>query len=264
VCVNASFEKTEFERWTRLPNSTGQMSRDFTRKLNHQTTRTTRPVTLCLARKRKKDMPTVKQFAAQNGCNTAALRPLNNQILEILLDRVNTAEETNLVSCADIPLLRVVGNSTIPLLQPAARASLQHAIEHKNREMHLFHAYRTIAHQFVLREWIGRCGIVSARKPGTSDHERGLAIDIDRDEIDVWTNTLKSHGWQDVHSDPGHFHFVGDGVNPNLIAESVRSFQILWNRNNPDDLIDQDGVFGDIQTGPRLLLSPIEGFPIVS
>jgi hypothetical protein len=214
---------------------------------------------------RNKDMPTVKQFAAQNGCSTAGLRPLNNQILEILLDRVNTAEETNLVSCADIPLLHSVGNSTISLLQPAARAALQHAIEHKNREMNLIHAYRTIAHQFVLREWKlnNRCGIASARKPGTSDHERGLAIDI-HDEHDVWTNTLRNHGWQDVDGDPGHFHFVGEGVNPDLIAESVRSFQILWNRNNPDDLIKEDGIFGDVETGPRLLRSPIEGFPIVS
>ena len=32
-------------------------------------------------------MPTVKQFAAAAGCSTAPLRPLNNQILEILLDR---------------------------------------------------------------------------------------------------------------------------------------------------------------------------------
>lgn len=209
-------------------------------------------------------MPTVKQFAAQGGCSTASLIPLNNQILEILLDRVNTAEETNLVSCADIPLLRPVGNSTIPMLQPAARLALQQAIEQKNREMKLVHAYRTVAHQFVLRQWKlnGRCGISAAAKPGTSDHERGLAIDIH--DFEIWTHTLKSHGWQDIHDDPGHFHFVGDGVNSDLILESVRSFQILWNRNNPNDLIEEDGIFGDIQTGPRLLLSPIDGFPLVS
>jgi hypothetical protein len=208
-------------------------------------------------------MPNVQQFSAQNGCSTAGLRPLNNQILEILLSRVNTEEETNLVSCADIPLLRAVGNSTISMLQPAARASLQAAIEQRNRQMDLFHAYRTVAQQFVLREWkrLGKCGIASARKPGTSDHERGLAIDIA--EPDVWKITLRNHGWRDVDGDPGHFHFVGDDVMPDLINESVRSFQILWNRNNPDDLIDEDGIFGDIQTGPRLLISPIEGFPIV-
>lgn len=213
-------------------------------------------------------MPTVKQFAissSQNGCSTAGLRPLNNQIVEVLLAAVNTEEETNLVPCTDISLLRVVGNSTIPLLQPAARASLKRIIEQKGRQLRLVHAFRTVAQQFVLREWKlrGRCNITAARKPGTSDHERGLAIDIN--DIDVWKDALESNQWVWAGpGDRGHFRFAGSGVNANLATESVRAFQKLWNRNNPDDLIDEDGIFGDIQTGPRLLLSPIEGFPIVS
>ena len=213
-------------------------------------------------------MPTVEQFAvasSQNGCSTAGLRKLNNQIVEVLLAAVNPPGETNLVSCTDIPLLRVVGNSTIPLLQPAARTSLQRVIEQKNRHLDLIHAYRTIAQQFVLREWKlrGKCHITQARKPGTSDHERGIAIDID--DFDVWKSTLQANGWAWAGpGDRGHFSFTGDGVNSDVITESVRAFQVLWNRNNPEDLIDEDGIFGDIQTGPRLLLSPVEGFPIVS
>lgn len=39
---------------------------------------------------------------------------------------------------------------------------------------------------------------------------------------------------------------------------------VLWNRHNPNDLIDEDGVFGDVETGPRLLRSPIEGFENVT
>ena len=207
-------------------------------------------------------MPTVQQFANSDTCSTHDLRRLNNQILTILLNTVNTEAETSLVACDDIPLLEVVGGSTIPLLQPAACASLQQVIEEKNEQLNLRHAYRTIAQQFVLREWVGRCGITSARKPGTSDHERGLAIDID--ENAVWRSALTSNGWHWAGSgDPGHFNFIGDDVNPNVLKESVRAFQILWNRNNPDDLIDEDGIYGDVQTGPRLRISPIEGFAIV-
>ena len=213
-------------------------------------------------------MPTVEQFAvasAQNGCSTAGLRKLNSQIVEVLLQAINTEDEKNLVPCDDIPLVQLVGNSTIPLLQPAARASLKRVIELKNRQMDLVHAYRTIAQQFVLREWKnrGRCRIKSARKPGTSDHERGLAIDIENPEF--WMSALLHNGWHWAgENDPSHFSFVGDGVNPDVLTESVKAFQVLWNRNNPTDLIDEDGIFGDIQTGPRLLISPVEGFPIVS
>ena len=213
-------------------------------------------------------MPTVQQFATSsslNGCSTARLRPLDDQIVQVLLATVNTDEETNLVPCDDIPLLKVVGNSTIPFLQPAARESLRKVIEQKGRELGLIHAYRTIAQQFVLLQWRihGRCGITAARRPGTSDHERAIAIDIE--DFSFWKPALESHGWQWAGSgDQGHFSFHGPGVNPDVITESVRSFQKLWNLNNPDDLIDEDGVFGDVQTGPRLLLSPIEGFEVVS
>ena len=212
-------------------------------------------------------MPTVEEFAiasAQNGCSTAGLRPLNNQIVQVLLKAVNTPDETNLVLCDDIELLRVIGNSTIPLLQPAARASLKRVIEQKNHRMDLIHAYRTIAQQFVLLEWKrrGKCHITQARKPGTSDHERGIAIDID--EFSVWKEPLEDNGWTWAGSgDKGHFSFHGPGVSPLVLTESVLSFQKLWNLNHPDDPIDEDGVYGDEQTGPRLLLAPIEGFELV-
>ena len=213
-------------------------------------------------------MPSVQQFAttsSQNGCSTAGLRPLNEQIVEVLLSSVNTNNETNLVRCDDIPRLRVMGNSTIALLQPAARESLQEVIAREGRQLKLIHAYRTIAQQFVLLQWKirGRCNITAARRPGTSDHERAIAIDID--DFSVWREALERNGWDWAGpGDRGHFSFRGPGVSPKVLTESVRSFQKLWNLNNPDDLIDEDGVFGDIETGPRLLLSPIEGFEIVS
>lgn len=213
-------------------------------------------------------MPTVQQFATTsslNGCSTAGLRPLNEQIVQVLLAAVNTDNETNLVPCDDIPLLRVVGNSTIPLLQPAARESLQQVIEQEGRHLDLIHGYRTIAQQFVLLQWRihGRCSITSARRPGTSDHERAIAIDIG--DFAVWKDALENNGWVWAGpGDRGHFSFRGPGVSPLVLIESVRSFQKLWNLNNPDDLIDEDGIFGDVQTGPRLLLSPIDGFEIVS
>ena len=118
-------------------------------------------------------MTTVREFAissANNGCSTSGLGPLNDQIVGLLLPAVNNETETNLVSCGDIPRLRIAGNSTIPLLQPEARESLRRVIEAKAKELNLVHAYRTVAQQFVLRQWKinGKCGITSARNPGTS------------------------------------------------------------------------------------------------
>jgi hypothetical protein len=211
-------------------------------------------------------MPTVEQFAitsSSDGCSTAGLRPLNDQIVKVLLKAVNTDDETHLVRCDDIPHLHGGGNSTIPLLQPAARQALQHAIEQRGHTLNLVHGYRTIAQQFVLLQWkiLGRCSITAARRPGTSDHERGIAIDID--DFSGWKQFLQSNGWEWAGpGDKGHFSFHGPGVSPLVLTESVLSFQKLWNLNHPEDQIDEDGVYGDTQTGARLLRSPIEGFEL--
>jgi hypothetical protein len=208
-------------------------------------------------------MTTVGEFAvtsANSGCSTAGLRKLNDQIVALLLPAVNDGTVKNLVTCADIPKLKVAGNSTFALLQPAARTALELAINAKGQELRLIHAYRTIAQQFVLRQWklSGKCGITSARKPGSSDHERGTAIDID--DFATWKTTLESHNWKWAGmGDKGHFNFIGP-ISEEVLTEGVRAFQRLWNQHHPEDQIAADGTFGDIETGPRLLKSPIEGF----
>ncbi|HKS28726.1 MAG TPA: M15 family metallopeptidase [Pyrinomonadaceae bacterium] len=201
-------------------------------------------------------MTTVSEFALSSTCSTAGLRPLNDQILALLLPVVSA----ELVRCDDI--LRPSGNSTIALLQPAAKESLRHAIDARGRQMELVHGYRTVAQQMVLREWFlhgQRCGIKSARAPGRSDHEKGTAIDIN--DFAGWKPFLTNRGWQWAGmGDRAHFHFVGGGTTDRILRESIRAFQRLWNQHNPQDRIAEDGVYGEGETGPRLRRSPIEGF----
>jgi N-acetylmuramoyl-L-alanine amidase len=203
-------------------------------------------------------MPTVKEFANGGGCLTGGLRGLNNQILALLRPTV----EDIFVSCEDVTT-PVVGPSTIPFLQRAAKEALARAVADKGEKPRLVHAYRTVAQQYVLRRWFltGMCGITAARPPGSSPHERGAGIDL-REDPQEWRGVLEDHDWRWAGlGDPGHFTYVGDGVDMRLLKEGVRAFQRLWNLNNPNDRIDEDGIFGEIQTGPRLLRSPVEGFP---
>jgi hypothetical protein len=201
-------------------------------------------------------MPTVSEFVSTSTCSTAGLRPLNEQILALLLPVVST----ELVSCEDI--VRLAGNSTIALLQPAAKTALRQAIAARGHELRLIHGYRTVAQQIVLRQWFlngQRCGIKSARNPGKSDHEKGTAIDID--DFEGWRPFLEGHGWRWAGpGDKGHFHFIGSGTTDRVLTESIRAFQRLWNQHHPQDRIDEDGIYGEEETGPRLRRSPIEGF----
>src|SRR5215213_3513650 len=204
-------------------------------------------------------MTTVREYAvnsAKDGsCSTGGVRGLSQQIFSLL----QPALGDELTSCEDI--VRVDGPSTIPFLQPAAKAALARAVQEKGERPRLLHAYRTVAQQFVLYHWLrtGKCDISLAAQPGDSPHERAIAIDI-RNNAE-WRTVLAKHNWRwRGPSDPGHFTYVGSGISARVKKESIRAFQRLWNQYNPDDRIAEDGVYGEIETGPRLLESPVDGW----
>jgi hypothetical protein len=121
-------------------------------------------------------------------------------------------------------------------------------------------AYRTVAQQFLLRSQFERhlCGIPAAARPGRSNHEDGLAIDIPG--FAEWRAVLEEHGWRWLGpSDRVHFTFMGGGTRDDIGNIGVRAFQRLWNKHNAQDRIAEDGDFG-AQTATRLAVSPAEGF----
>ena len=190
-------------------------------------------------------------------CNTSGVKGISMQILGVLKE---TSGDRELVSCED--LVESTGESTLPYLQPAARRALQSAVEEMGEKLKLNHAYRTVAQQLVLYNFYQarKCDIPLAVAPGTSPHELANAIDIK--ENARWRAVLRRHNWRwRGDADPAHFTYIGSGVNGRLRTESVRAFQRLWNRFNPDDLIEEDGIYGEKETGPRLRKSPVDGWP---
>jgi uncharacterized protein (TIGR03382 family) len=120
---------------------------------------------------------------------------------------------------------------------------------------------RTVAQQYLLYRWYqaGTCGIPLAATPGNSNHEQGRALDTG--SYATWDTILDDYGWDWYgNSDVYHFTYTGPGW-VNLQGTDVLAFQRLWNRNHPEDLIDEDGIYGP-QTGARLSASPADGFPL--
>ncbi|MDF2697815.1 MAG: hypothetical protein K0S65_6198, partial [Labilithrix sp.] len=118
---------------------------------------------------------------------------------------------------------------------------------------------RTLPQQYLLYRWYqtGRCGIGLAAKPGNSNHESGIAVDINDNAS--WRSAMNGKGFQWLgSSDPVHFDFRGGGT-VSMKGLSVRAFQRLWNRNNPNDKISEDGVYGPA-TEARLSKAPVGGF----
>ena len=152
-----------------------------------------------------------------------------------------------------------LGDGVSPWLQTPAADALIAAQRARGATIRINSALRALPAQYVLYRWYrqGKCGITLAASPGQSNHESGLAIDIN--DSAAWRPALQGQGFRWLGpSDVPHYDFRGDGT-VNLAGLSVLAFQRLWNRNHPEDRIDEDSAYGP-QTAARLERAPVGGF----
>jgi N-acetylmuramoyl-L-alanine amidase len=188
-------------------------------------------------------------------CSTTVVHELDRQ----LIFKMNSIEPGSLVSFADLNVV-LVDEAVWPYLQASAKGALEKALVDRGVRLEVNSAYRTIAQQLILFDHKNnnRCGITAAAPPGGSNHQSGLALDIE--DPDGWELFLERFGWQRLGAfDPMHFDFVGGGTK-DIGSISVLAFQKLWNENNPTNLLEEDGNFGSM-TDTSLAESPTEGFP---
>jgi hypothetical protein len=210
--------------------------------------------------------PTVAEILDTSSCSTEVVRALSEQII---------AEEGCLRPNAfhrlpDKLASAAVEEVVFPFLAPPAHEALVAAIESARREpMTINSMLRTIAQQYLLFHWYkrGRCNIKLAASPGRSNHQSGLAIDIQ--QPGRWKSKLAKFGFRWMGAkDKWHFDFVGrdakERAQVKRIAEAhagldVRAFQRLWNRSHPDESVGESGLFDD-KTESALRRAPISGF----
>ena len=197
------------------------------------------------------------QQAINAGCSTSTVKGISQQIV----DQAECFAPGSYVLMPPKPNL-VFNDVEFQYLQLAARDALVAVLASKpGTTMTVNSMLRTLPQQYVLYNWYqnGQCNITLAATPGASNHESGLALDVN--QYATWKPAFLAHGftWQGA-SDVVHFDYTGPGIVP-FKGNDVRAFQQLWNKNNPGDLIAEDGAYGP-QTGARLAKSPADGFPI--
>jgi hypothetical protein len=195
--------------------------------------------------------------AVNSGCSTTSVKGLSEQI-------INQGQCINPAAFVKVPSQPnlVLGSAVYPYLEQPARDALVAALQSKpGTTMTINSMLRTVAQQYLLYRWyqLGKCGIALAASPGNSNHETGLALDVS--QYNTWRATLQNNGFKWFgDSDVVHFDYVGAGAQ-SYKGLDVLAFQQLWNKNHPEDLIDEDGIYGN-QTATRLDKSPAEGFPV--
>jgi Putative peptidoglycan binding domain/D-alanyl-D-alanine carboxypeptidase len=213
-------------------------------------------------------MTTVKEaietmIQARN-VDTGRVSGLSRQIIA----QMNTLQSGILINFESLPGISSSGEAHLNLyLQAGAKETLRAALrdgtsKQPNLKMTINSAYRTVAQQHVLYQTFRRDPklIPLAAKPGNSNHENGLAIDVSN--YQAWKPYLLAHGWQWLGgNDPVHF-FENNGRD-DVNNLGVKAFQTLWNKYNPTDRMTVDGNFGD-QTAAKMDRSPIAGFAIVT
>ncbi len=197
------------------------------------------------------------EWVSTRACSTAQIDGLSRQI-------VAEARCIDANAFARVPgrkNLESEGHVFLYLDAPARDHLLRVLDAHPKRTMKVHSALRTVAQQYLLSRWAAgkRCGIQLANRPGTSNHETGLALDISAHA--EWRAALEGEGFRWLGaSDRVHFNFVGPGA-VHHDGLDVMAFQRLWNRNHSDDTIPETGRYNP-PTEQRLKKSPAAGFPV--
>ncbi|WP_414573789.1 peptidoglycan-binding protein [Nostoc sp. CCY 9925] len=177
-----------------------------------------------------------------------------NVLSQQLIHQLNLVLPNALENCDDLNVKP--GDAAFALLQPPAKQALERAIQARGIPMVINSAYRTIAQQMLLFNWLNRTSPVA--RPGRSNHQSGLALDIE--DPRGWEPFLIRHNWQPLAGDPPHFDYVG-GSTTDIRSTAILAFQKLWNKNHPNEKIKEDGKWG-LQTENALNNSPTTGFDI--
>jgi hypothetical protein len=198
-------------------------------------------------------MPSVKEAAEE--CGTASVHGLSQQIIA----KIHQIKPGAFVVVSH-PKIKAANPLTVNLLlQSAANAALVAAVSARNQTIVLNSCFRTVAQQYILRHHAvhDMCGIKIAAKPGHSNHEGGVGIDVAA--ALSWKPFLEPRSWKRLSGDPPHYDFKGT---QELILDhlGVEAFQHLWNEHNPNDKLVTDGKYGN-KTQERLEKSPAGGFP---
>jgi hypothetical protein len=187
------------------------------------------------------------------GCSTFIVDGLSRQ----LIDEQNCIRPNALVSFKGASGVSI-GANVYPYLEQKAHDGLVAAA--KSLTLDVSSAFRTLAQQYLLYKWYqaGQCGISLAAVPGNSNHETGIAVDLSN--YSAALSAMTNHGFTHSYpsSDPVHFDYTAGGTT-DLRAESVLAFQKLWNLNNPNDKIAEDGAYGPM-TAARVAKAPADGF----
>ncbi len=170
------------------------------------------------------------------------------------------------INCVQPGTLADIPNGDWQMLDPRRPAlvdgraidDLVRAMDERDATLVMRWTYRDVALQHLFYLWtLDDCDF--AARPGRSNHQDGLAVDLDTPG--AWRAAMRAHGWVDnVPGDAPHFNYTR-AEDLGLGPLSLVAFQALWNLNVPHRALPLSGDY-DAATAQALTDSPLQGFPL--
>lgn len=194
--------------------------------------------------------------AAKTSCTTRTVERLSRQIIAEAIQ-----VDPGLLVALKHARIKPKYEHVFLFLQPYAAESLYRVVNRRRSAVLVVAScLRVLPGQYLLYEWFSakpkRCNIKLAAPPGSSNHERGNAVDVERPTD--WKPHFQAEGWRWLgdRGDAPHFDKVSgrNDVDNRLIA----AFQRLHNRHAGGNL-KVDGDFG-ARTEAALKIAPANGW----
>ena len=184
--------------------------------------------------------------------STMQVRGLDLQLFQ----QLNELVPGSLVSFEDLNINS--GDGLFPYCQPPTKKALSVALSTYGLPLTINSAYRSVIAQAMLYSQKQR-GIIKnlVAYPGKSDHQRGSSLDIE--EWTVVKNLMIKSGFVWTYGNADAMHFDCPNSEADIRQDSVKAFQILWNKANTKNQISVDGDLGQ-RTLDCIYNSPAEGF----
>lgn len=183
-------------------------------------------------------------------CSLSKIIKLSENITQNLINNTNDVKE---LKSADFPNL-ILGSKNL-FLQTAASEALKEILR-KNPKQKIFvnSGLITLPEFYLLKKWKKLCPNINS---ADESFLNGLTIDVENYFDVVGLMEERNFQWNGKNK-KNTFTFVGEGKN-DLRIENVKAFQILWNCNFGEELIQVDGLYG-VEVEEKIKKMNINGF----
>ncbi len=203
-----------------------------------------------------KDYPCVEtllDIKIQRNCTFSSLNFISQQIIEQIISNTSTISELNVTNFKNL----IVSNGEKVFLETNTLNAFIEILTNNNQtSFELTRGLITLPEQYLLDQWESICpNIINISNINdTNNFMGGTVLEIDNAQEDVM-KAMKDGGFVRDRD----YYFFNELNASNIQVENIKAFQRLWNCNNDQNPMEENGIFS-FEVEERLVKIEVKGF----